>query len=108
MNIIKHKDIPKLMLMQHSVPSPYFKIIMLLSVLSLSIFYITLFNTVLQKYISTDAETLTFPSFSASAHYQQIHNSKLPTFYTKNDLLGQYATANGVKTHYLNELVNIF
>ena len=50
---------------------------------------------------------MTFPFFSASAHYQQIHNSKLPTFYTKNDLLGQYAHASGTKTHYLNELVNI-
>jgi len=46
-------------------------------------------------------------SSTASAHYQQIHNSKLPTFYTKNDLLGQYAHASGTKTHYLNELCHV-
>jgi len=46
-------------------------------------------------------------SSTASAHYQQIHNSKLPTFFTKNDLLGHYVHANGTKTHYLNELSHV-
>jgi len=46
-------------------------------------------------------------SSTASAHYQQIHNSKLPTFYTKNDLLGRYVRANGAKTHYLNQLSHV-
>jgi len=46
-------------------------------------------------------------SSTASAHYQQIHNSKLPTFYTKNDLLGHYVRANGAKTKYLNELSHV-
>ena len=39
------------------------------------------------------------------AHREIIHNSKEPTFYTKNDLLGQYVRANDAKTHYLNQLV---
>ena len=51
-------------------------------------------------------ETLTFASFSAAAHREIIHNSKEPTFFTRNDLLGYYVMANGAKTHYLNELVN--
>ena len=39
------------------------------------------------------------------AHREIIHNSKEPTFFTKNDLLGQYVKANGTKNHYLNQLV---
>lgn len=46
-----------------------------------------------------------FFCFSAMAHREIIHNSKEPTFYTKNDLLGQYVRANDAKTHYLNQLV---
>jgi len=46
-------------------------------------------------------------SSTASAHYQQIHNSKLPTFYTKNDLLGGYVRASEAKMHYLNELSHV-
>jgi len=45
-------------------------------------------------------------SSTATAHHQILHNSKLPTFYTKNDLLGRYVRANGAKTHYLNELAH--
>ena len=52
-------------------------------------------------------ETLTFASFSAAAHREIIHNSKEPTFFTRNDLLGHYVMANGTKSHYLNELVTI-
>merc|ERR1712083_1219978 len=43
-------------------------------------------------------------SSTATAHHEILHNSKLPTFYTRNDLLGRYVRANGVQTHYLNEL----
>lgn len=39
------------------------------------------------------------------AHREIIHNSKEPTFFTRNDLLGQYVKANGTKNHYLNQLV---
>eukprot|EP00093_Oithona_nana_P005004 05004.XXX_164387_163258_1 [CDS] Oithona nana genome sequencing. len=41
------------------------------------------------------------------AHREIIHNSKEPTFFTRNDLLGQYVKANGTKNHYLNQLAHV-
>jgi len=46
-------------------------------------------------------------SSTAAAHREIIHNSKEPTFFTRNDLLGHYVMANGTKSHYLNELSHI-
>jgi len=46
-------------------------------------------------------------SSTAMAHREIIHNSKEPTFFTKNDLLGQYVKANGTKNHYLNQLAHV-